>query len=170
MTKVEFEAFLEFFPEVAPPIILSAEEVILYSRENNPLSQSIITEVLLPLHNETELDEYTEYIPCFRLKKENSFVPVIYYKAGLLKNEYHLLMFSENGKIIDHKSIAGTFLKDKEMVTYVAYIDEDNHIQVVIGSDDGDRSHYNPLNSQTIAYDIAPDGKIILSNNSINEE
>ena len=165
----DIKAFLEFFPEVSPPIFLSAEEVILYSRENKPLSQEYI-KALVELNGETNVDEFTEYIPCFRLKKENGFVAIVYYQAGLLKNEYHVLVLSEKGKMIDSKSIAGTFLNDNEMVTYVASIDEDNHIQVVIGSDEGNRAHYDPLNSQTISYDIAPDGKIILSNNPINEE
>lgn len=164
MTNVEMEEFLKFFPEVEPPIILSSEEIILYSRENKPLPQQIIIEVLMPIHKESELDEFTEYIPCFRLKKENSFVPVVYYKAGIVKNEYHLIILSEKGKIVSHKSIAGTFIKNDEMVTYVASIDEDHHIKVVIGSNNGNKEYYNPLNSQTISYDIAPDGKIIMSN------
>ncbi|MEE9371450.1 MAG: hypothetical protein V3V00_00190 [Saprospiraceae bacterium] len=168
MTIEDLNEFLEYFPEVTPPIILSIEEIVIYSRENRPLSQSIIQEVMLPLDGDLELDEFTEYIPCFKLKKENAHVPIVYYKAGLIKNEYHLLIISDKGKVLDSKALAGTFVKDDEMVTYIASIDEDSHIKVVIGNDEGRRDYYNPLNSQTISYDIAPDGKIILSKN--NEE
>ena len=122
------------------------------------------------INKDDEDDIYTEYIPCFRLKKENSFIPLVYYKAGLLKSEYHLVIVSEKGKILDHKALAGNFINNQEMVSYVASIDDDYHIKVVIGSDEGNRDHYDPMNSQTIAYDIAPDGKIILSNNPVNEE
>lgn len=162
--------FLEFFPTVTPPIILSAEEIIIYSRENKPFSQHIINDVMNELHKEEVDEDYSEFIPCFKLEKENAFIPLVYYKAGLLKSEYHLLILSEKGKVLDTKALAGTFLNDNETVSYVASIDEDHHIQIVIGSHEGNRNQYNPLNSKTIAYDIAPDGKIILSNHPVNEE
>ena len=161
MTNEEFEEFLSFFPEIEPPIILSTEEAYLYSRENKPFSEKMINKIILPIEKLKGVGEFTEYIPCFRLKKENSLIPIVYYKSELYKSEYHLLIFSEKGKLIDSKAIAGTFMNENELVTYLASIDEDNHIQVVIGSNEGDPQNYNPMNSQAISYDIAPDGKII---------
>lgn len=163
MTINNLGRFLEYFPEIKPPIIISSEEVIIYSRENKPLDGQIVNDVFLPLHKDAD-DEFTEFIPCFKLNSEDAYEILVYYKADLLKNEYHLMVVSEKGEVIDTKAIAGTFLKEKELISYVASIDEDNLIQVVIGSDDGSRDYYDPLNSQTVAYEIAPDGKIILSN------
>jgi len=161
MNKAELEQFLDYFPIVEPPVILSTEEAVIYSRENKPLSQKVIHEVILPIEKKEVIDEFAEYIPCFRLNKENGCMPVVYYRGDLLKNEFNLLIFSENGKMIDSKAIAGTFINGEEMITYIASIDEDHHINVVIGSNEGNAKNYNPLNSQAITYDIAPDGKIL---------
>ena len=170
MTVSDLPSLLKYFPQLDPPVILSVEEVIVYSSENKPLPEKLIQSVFFHFEPTDSDDDFIEFIPCFRLNTDHKIIALIYYRVDLLKNEYNLLTLSEKGKFLDKKAIAGTFLKDDELISSVASIDEDGLIQVVIGSDNGSRDYYNPLNSQTVAYEIAPDGKIILSNQTIYDK
>jgi len=166
----DLSSLLKYFPKVDPPVILSSDEVIVYSRTNKPLAEKLIQDVFIPFESEANEEDFIEYIPCFRLNTDHKVIALVYYRADLLKNEYNLLILSEKGEVIDKKAIAGNYIKEDELISYVASIDEDGLIQVVIGSDNGKRDYYNPLNSQTVAYEIAPDGKIILANHPTYDE
>jgi hypothetical protein len=157
---------LEFFPEVEPPVIISPEEVLIYSRENKPFSQAIIKAFILQLE-ETEPDmSVVEFIPCFRFSIFKDQIALVYYRADLYQNEFMLVILNTAGTFIDKKGIAGTMINNNQLVSSVASIDEDGLIQVVVGTADGRLgSDYDPSRSRFINYEIAPDGRIILSNN-----
>lgn len=166
MTIQNVSTFLNYFPVVDPPVILALEEVTTYSRENQPFSQGIIQEVFIPFENENENENLVEFIPCFQLPSSSKIHIVVYYRGDLFINEYHILTLNNNGNVIDRKAIAGTYIVDDELIRYVASIDEYGLIRVVIGSNEGRDEFYNPLKSQTITYEIAPDGTIIQNNNT----
>jgi hypothetical protein len=166
MTIKNILTFLEHFPAIEPPILLSVEEITTYSRENKPFSQGIVREVFIPFESQYSDEQLVEFIPCFSLPSDSRMHVLVYYRGDLFINEYNLLTMNNKGTIIDKKAIAGTFLDKDKLIRYVASIDKDGLIQVVIGSNKGARDFYNPLNSKTITYEIAPDGTIILSSNT----
>ena len=80
---VEFSNFLERFPEIDLPVTLGDEMHMTFSSENKPLQSLMINQHLLRAE-EKEPDEFTEFIPCFRVKETISFHAIVYWRAGLL--------------------------------------------------------------------------------------
>ena len=80
-----------------------------------------------------------------------------------------MLVTDEKGRVLSKKAIAGTFFDENQLIKSVASINEDGLIQVVIGSDQGQKEYYDPLNSQVINYEIAPDGELLMITNNDEE-
>ena len=103
--KTTFKDFLSKFPEIALPVTLTEESHHHFSRTNDPLPAVMIEQFLL--HIETEqVDEFTEYIPCFRIPETDGFHAIVYWKAGLMTYEYTMLTFNKDGISIDKRVIA----------------------------------------------------------------
>lgn len=85
----QLERILHYFPETTLPVLISDDHLSDYEAESEPFPQSFIEEVLLLW--EKDADEFTEFIPCFRLPKEEKFETVVYWKGGLLRYDFILV-------------------------------------------------------------------------------
>jgi len=160
--KVTFKDFIQKFPEVALPITLSEESHHDFSKTNDPIPGAMIEEFLVKLETE-EVDEYTEYIPCFRIPKTDGFHAIVYFKAGLLNYEYHLLTFNKDGLSVDKKVIAGTKVEGNQLQRTVATIEDDWIIYCVRGTTAADNPIYDSSTSESLHLELLATGEIIFS-------
>ncbi|MEO1258352.1 MAG: hypothetical protein AAFZ15_06130 [Bacteroidota bacterium] len=154
-----YQHFLDKFPSLKLPVTLKEEDAHTYSAENQPLPHKLIGEFILPY--EEEVDEFTEYVPCFKLSGTKNFDAIVYWKAGLLNYQYVMLTLGKGGKAIDKKVIAGTFSDGQIITRSVARIDDDMSIFIMSGQASRTDEKYNASQSTTIELEILPDGKLI---------
>jgi len=154
-----FRHFLDKFPKVNLPQTLSEEDARIYSKDNEPLPDKLIQEFILP--NDTEVDDLTEFVPCFKLADTKDFHAVVYWKAGLMNYQYTMLTFDKSGKAIDKKTLAGTISNGIAIVRSVARIDNDMSIYIMSGHTDRDETHFDAAESTTVELELLPDGKMM---------
>jgi hypothetical protein len=156
--RFEFIDFVSKFPPVTPPIILGEDTHHTFSTENEPLSDAMIAQFILPLEQVTEADEFTEYVPCFAVDCDEDFIALVWWKASLLRYEYFLATFTDKGQPVQHRVIAFTEV-DGEFVRHaVATIDEELGIHIAEGA--GKEDNFDPLASKTRQYYLLDDGRI----------
>lgn len=158
MSKID--KILHYFPETTLPVMVSEDYISEYENNNDPFPQVFIDEVLLEWEKET--DEFTEYIPCFRIPKQEKFHAVVYWKGALLKYDFILVTLDLNGELIDKKSISSTMVVDNIIKKSVASIEEDLIINIIAGQS-LDGSDYDANLSRTFAMEILPNGEIIFN-------
>jgi len=73
MSKIE--RILHYFPVVELPVIISEDHLSDYENANDTLPQAFIDEIMVEW--EKEMDEFTEFIPCFRLPGEEVYSGMI---------------------------------------------------------------------------------------------
>ncbi len=161
MPHNSFHTFLSYFPEVDLPINISDDYVDEFSRHNTPIPISYINEYIIPL--EKEHDDYTEYIPCLRMKDTPDMHVIVYWKGGLLKYEFVMVSFDKSGNMLSRKVIASTIASDTTVKKSVATITEDWIIHIVAGENNSDDLKYSPENSQAFAMELLADGQIIFN-------
>jgi len=150
---------LSFFPEVSPPLVLSEDLALTFSKSNAPLPMDLIVQTIAQWE---ELDEYTEIIPCLSLVINDKHKGIIYWKGSLLSYQYTLITILEEREIISRKIIAGTISNGKTIKKSVANIDEDLVIHSMVGESEINEK-YNPHNSKAYSFEIRPDGQIVTS-------
>ncbi len=159
--KVSFSRFVEYFPEIALPVTLSDEAHHDFSQANDPLPLQMIQQFIEPLEPPEEEEEFTEYVPCFRLPDTHEFVALVYWRAQLMDYRYKLVTFTKQGQPIDARIIAGTFSDGKTLTKSVATIEEDWEILLVSGqSEVGREDKYDASTSTTTKLELLPDGTI----------
>lgn len=163
-SKPSFADFLSFFPEIDLPITLTEESQIQFSRHNKALNESLTQSFILENEMAGERDEYTEYVPCFRIKETTKFHAVVFWKASLLTYEYLLATYTEKGEMINKRVIAGTKSTDGTLVRSVATIDEDWIIHIVGGVADSKDEKFEATHSQSFNFELLANGQIIMSN------
>lgn len=157
---INFDFFLGKFPELELPITIAEQTHIDFSRNNEPLNPLMIQQFLVPLEDKP-IDEYSEFIACFRIPQTIEFQAIVYWRAGLMDYQYNLVTFTKKGILIDKRVIAGTF-SDGEMLTRsVATIDEDWVISVVSGQVASSETTYDASTSRIYKLELLPDGKIV---------
>lgn len=156
--KVSFQGFLKKFPQVELPVTLGSDTHLDFSRNNPPLDPLHIEDYIAPL--EEEIDEYTEFIPCFSIPNTEKFHALVYWKAGLLNYQYRLVSFDERGNLINDKVIAGTFSNNKTITQSVATIDEFWSIHIVTGIAGVEEETYDPTRSKAMELELFTDGII----------
>ena len=78
------------------PVLVSEDHLSDYEAESDPFPQSFIDEVMTTW--EKEIDDFTEFIPCFRLPKEEKFHAVVYWKVikvEVFENDNNSSIFEE---------------------------------------------------------------------------
>ncbi|MCU0348642.1 MAG: hypothetical protein MUC59_17015 [Saprospiraceae bacterium] len=151
--------FANIFPEVQLPISITEESSFDFSMQNEPLPQKAITEYLLPI--EEDVDDLTEFVPCFRIEGLKDVHAVVYWKASLLNYQYVLATFEKSGKLIDKQVVAGMVSDGRSIVRTVARIDEDMTIYMVSGMVEGSEEEYDAANSTAKELELLPDGRMI---------
>ena len=163
MTKLPtatFQDFIKIFPKVELPVVLSEESQTVFSKENKPLPKVMIEQFIIPI--EEEIDEFTEYVPCFRMPNTGKFHAIIFWKAGLLNYEYLLASFDRSGNLIEKKVIAGTQLKGDALLRTVATIEENGMITCVVGvASTKDALAYDPATTLDFTLQLQNDGTIL---------
>ena len=158
---LNFSDFVKKFPKVDLPVTLTEETQMIFSKKNNPLPKQMIEEFIIPIEDE-EIDEFTEYVPCFRLPKTKDFQAIVYWKAGLMTYQYFFVSFDKKGNVIEKKVIAGTEVKKDALVRVIATIKEDWTIPVVEGvAPANDDQKYDPATSLASTLQLQPDGTIL---------
>ncbi|MEM9822890.1 MAG: hypothetical protein AAF985_17555 [Bacteroidota bacterium] len=160
--KVSFTHFLEKFPLVDLPVILTEDVHLEFSRKNDPLPQLMIDQYLIR-PEEKDSDEYDEYIPCFRIKGTEKFHAIVYWKAELMNYQYVLITYDLKGSVIDRSVIAGTKVQEDALIRSVATVDEDWIIYVVAGVAKANSDTFDPSSSKSFHLELLSTGKIISS-------
>ena len=158
LSKEQQELF-EFFPETELPLMLSQDHILEFSKINAPFPQKFIEEVLLKW--ETEIDEYTEFLPCFSLPVQENYLPLIYWHGGLMIYAFILVTVNKSGQLISRKPIASTIAEGSIIKQSAAYIDEELQITIIAGQN-ADGSLYDSSLSQKFSMEILYNGEIVL--------
>ncbi|MFZ1560629.1 MAG: hypothetical protein WAT37_11930 [Saprospiraceae bacterium] len=161
----KLDKILHYFPETELPVLISEDHLSEFEINSDPFPQVFIDEVLLEW--EKEADEFTEFIPCFRLPKEKKFNAIVYWKGALLRYDFVLVTLDKNGELINKKSIASTIVNDNVIKKSVASIEPDLIINIIAGQTlDGEE--YDASMSKAFAMEILPTGEIIFAMDSLN--
>ncbi len=159
--KLTLKQYFKFFPVLELPVLLTEEVAIEFSRKNKPLTLEAVQEFIIPI--ESEIDEFTEFVPCFRLPDTELFTGIVYWKASLLKKEYLMVTYDLKGNFICRRSIASSFLEEENIKKSVARIDENMTISIVAGHNESASTEYDPKQSKVFKIDIADDGQLIFA-------
>ena len=154
-----FEHFLEKFPEVELPVTLGEDSHLQFSKSNEPLNKLLIENFILPIEDEP-IDEFTEFLACFKVPQTYEFHAIIYWRASLMNYQYNLVTFTKKGLLIDKRVIGGTFSDGEVLTNSMATIDEDWVIFVVSGQASSSESAYDASSSTAYKLELLPDGKI----------
>ena len=155
--KPSFSLFLDFFPEINPPLTVTNEAIKDISKNNKTFPEEFIAHYLFEWNK--DMDEFTEYVPCFSLPTEDNYYSVVYWKASLLSHEFILATIDKKTtELINQKVIAGTISDGLRVVECVAKIEEDKSIHIMIGATK--TKDVDPLDSEAYYMEILPEGKI----------
>jgi len=157
---VEFTNFLERFPEIDLPITLGDEMHMTFSSENPPLQSLMINQHLLRAEEKAP-DEFTEFIPCFRIKETISFHAIVYWRAGLLDYQYIMATFDKKGNVLGRRVLGGTHVEGETITKSVPTIDSDWTIHVVSGQGKAGDDIYDPATSTKFELELLPDGLVV---------
>lgn len=162
MTKLAFAEYIKRFPEIELPVTLTEEAVTVFSKNNQPLSEKMVA--LFIANSDQNADEFTEYVPCFRIAEIEKYIAVVYWKAGLMTYEYILVCYDLKGNLLDKKIIAGTKVEGDALARTVATIDKEKSIFIVGGITSAHQEEYDPTNTQSLQFQLMENGQIVSLN------
>lgn len=156
--SVTIERILNYFPPIHLPVLISEERLDTLSTDGNPLPAVFIDEVMLLW--EQDIDEATEFIPCFSLPPQDNYYAIVYWKGSFLRYDFILITLDKDAKVINKKSIASTIIESSSVKKSIASIEEDLIINIIAGqSIDGE--DYDPSMSRSFSMEILNSGEII---------
>jgi len=164
--KTEFEQFVSLFPEVELPITLSSEYFDIFSKYNKPIPELFIYQFIDDDNSKIVNNDFDddlledEYIACLKIPELKDFNALVYLRIGILKYEYFLHTFDNNGKLLSKQLIASMTSDGDVIEENVAFIDEDLIILIMEGDTKVD-ADYSPENSKVKSYEINDIGKIL---------
>jgi hypothetical protein len=129
-----FSDFVSLFPEITLPLTLSTDTQREIELVNEPLNAAWMGKFVL---DETQIDDFTEFMACFRIPDTKDFIALVYWQASLEGNAFFLTTFSKNSSLIDHKLIAGTLYLEDGMKQLVCSIAKDwsiNRVEGMLGA------------------------------------
>lgn len=152
-----FKDFLKIFPEIELPYTLNEDDHHTFSLENKPLPEIMIQKFIRPFEQD-EIDEFTEYIPCFRLPQQGPYFAVVFWRAKLLDYHYMMHTYQPGGGFIQSVHIAGTRTDGERIAKLFCHIKEDATIHLIAGSSDIDGRNYEPTTSKAFTITMLEDG------------
>lgn len=156
---VPFSTFLEVFPPTDLPFAITSET-------HHELSEMLLgfpPECLVGyvVAPDAEVDEFTEFLACFRFSVTAKIVGVVWWKADLEGNDFMLQTYLVNGEKIAEIRLAGTRYTEMGLVHTVATIGRDLEVFV---KDDLGRMDLQVLLDETEGsvkrFHIQDDGQI----------
>lgn len=161
--KINFLDFLDKFPEIDLPITLTDETQLDFSRVNDPIPEVMIPAFISNIEG-CEQDEFTEFVPCFKIPQTLDFHAIVFWKASLMNYQYILATYNKKGQLLDKAVIAGTYSDGDMLVQSVATIEDDWIIYIVSGKTSSTaQNKYDASASQTFNLEILATGEIITS-------
>jgi hypothetical protein len=154
----QLERILHYFPETELPVIVSDEHLSSFEASASPFPQAFVDEIVSVW--EGEADDFTEFIPCFRLPGQEKFDAIVFWKGSLLRYDFVLATLDKNGNIIGKKAIASTIVQDALIRKSIASIEPDLTIHIIAGQT-VDGTEYEASLSKAFSMEILPDGQII---------
>ena len=152
-----FTTLTSKFPKAKLPIELTPDAVREFEKKKKPLSVDSISQFLL--EEGEAIDEFTEFIPCFRLPDTKEFHGLVYWQAGLMEYHYWLATFDKKGNFIEKKRIAGTISGESTFKVAVATITSSWKIEVKEGESAQNTKNLTPTSfSQHHIINISPTG------------
>ncbi len=158
--KLNFADFVSKFPPVSMPVTLGEDTHHLFSTENPPLSEALISTFIHPTEEEVADDEFTEYVPCFAIDDTKEFIALVWWKAELLNYEYILATFNIRGELIDREVIAYTRIEEGKVHRAVATINGEYELDIALGTSYGSEDLLDPSTSRTLRLEILASGEI----------
>ena len=152
-----FKDFLKVFPEVELPIALSEDDHHTFSNKNKTLSESMVEEFIRPREMD-EIDEFTEYVPCFRLPHHDNYIAIVYWRAKLMDYHYMMQTYTQKGEFIQSIHIAGMRTDGEKIAQLFCHIKENRTIHLVAGSAEADSTKYDPASSKAFKITLNHDG------------
>lgn len=162
MKNPQFADYLDCFPNIELPVTITADSRVEFAKVNKPFPQDIIETFLVPLEGE-EIDEFTEFEPCFRFEGAHEFNAVVYWRGKIYAYEYLIVTYDRHNKVIARKSIAGSRYENEKILQSAANISEDHIISIVAGQQPADQPNYSAEMSQSMTFEILTTGDIIFS-------
>lgn len=162
--KYSFAQFLQAFPTIELPVTLNEEAHHTFSQVNKPLPSALIEQFLAETLG--PVDEYTEFIPCFRYTEKDKFHAIVVWKASLLTYEYILMTYDPKGQLLQMEAIAGMTSHGETIWRRMAMISEDLIINVVEGKQEG--TQYDTQASLNYYLEIMDNGFIYNSRAELN--
>ena len=161
LKKLNFKSFVKKFPEIAPPLTIGENTHQEFSKHNDPLSDVEILHYIQAYENQAA-DEYTEYVPCFRIPNKN-FHALVYWRAGLMDYRYILVTYNKKGDLIAQRVIAGLYSDGTTLTQSVATIDADWGIAIGTGQSDAKTGKFDIDKNTIYEIELMPDGTIELA-------
>jgi hypothetical protein len=157
-TPLRFEDFLKLFPPVELPLSITSDTQRMISEVQEPMSAAWMANFVL---DEGEIDEYTEFMPCFSIPNTDGFFAIIYWQASLEGNAYFVATFNKAGILIDHRLIAGSLYLEDGMTQLVCTIGADWSISRVEGKLGTKGEIIKNENPEMTYLQVTLDGEII---------
>ncbi len=155
-----FNNFLSYFPFVELPLTLMESDYHSYSIANDQLPEALLYD-FITRHLPIEIDEFTEFMPCFQFSYKPNMHHLVLWMAQLMHYSYYLINFNRQGKFIDLKEIAGFYTRDNMIFHKMARIDEAGNIFVIEGGVSDRSKDFDPASTRKWEIDIGDDGSII---------
>lgn len=155
--KINFANFLKLFPKVELPITLDEHSHHTFSKENKPLPAALIEKFIIP-HDKGQIDEFTEYIPCFRIPEQQDFEAVVYWKAMLMDYNYIMITFDKKGNFIQSYHIGGTRSDGHQIARLLSTIHPSLQIDLAAGSSALNQTEYSPTDTKVFKIQLLPNG------------
>lgn len=153
---ISFDEFLDFFPVVELPVVLTEESIHSINKINKPLPGIAIQKFIKAW--DPHIDDFEEFVPCLRFEVSKSIVAIVYWKATLLSYEYYLLTINNKVELLSKKIIAGLISNGTDIRRSAATIKEDLTIHIVAGDETGS---YAAHESTPHYMEIMPEGSIV---------
>jgi hypothetical protein len=159
--KQLFEDWLMRMPLVQTPVTLGEETHQTFTENQLPLAQALIDAFILPYETEGEADEFTEYIPCFRVEHSGKHQICVYWRVSLLNYTYFIATYDSDGHQVGRALIAGTFVIDNQLVHRVAHLPDALHVLISEGYSDVETNTFDASGSVKTQIKIAENGSIV---------
>lgn len=155
-----FEDYLSFFPEVELPVTLTESTHHELEKVNLPFAQAIQLAYVQPA-DFGEQDEYTEYMPAFKLLHEKAFKAVVFWKASLLSYEYILSTYTPKGELISSVVISKVEADENGISKSATVITTEWVVYVSEGFVGTEVDEFDATQSVNYSFEVLPNGEIV---------
>ena len=159
--QLDFSAFLERFPIIELPVQIDSESFHDVNSVNEPLPNILVSAYL---QRTGEDEDLAEYVPVFRLPGGETFVALVYWRAGLLKYAYLVATYTLNGGLIDQTTLASTIYSEEKIIKSIAKFDEEGFVTVIEGVENAKTHELSAAESKQLFFEILDNGTIQQSN------